>query len=42
MKLTSPNTLTGTAVTPDCDLQGENCTCGDQTAFRFTGKRVPK
>ena len=42
MKLTSPNTLTGTAVTPDCDLQGENCTGGEEIAFRFTGKRVPK
>jgi hypothetical protein len=42
MKLTSPNTLTGTAVAPNCDLQGENCTGGDDIAFRFTGKRVPK
>jgi len=42
MKLTSTNTLTGTAVTPNCDLQGENCTGGDDIVFRFTGTRVPK
>jgi hypothetical protein len=42
MKLTSPNTLTGTAVTPNCDLQGENCTGGDNIVFRYTGTRVPK
>jgi len=42
MKLTSSNTLTGTAVTPNCDLQGENCTGGDDIVFRYTGTRVPK
>jgi len=42
MKLTSPNTLTGAALDLKCDLQGENCTGGDNIAFRFTGKRVPK
>ena len=40
LKLTSLNTLTGTGVGSNCDLQGENCTRGDD--FRFTGKRSPK
>ncbi len=42
MKLTSSNTLTGTAVTPNCDLHGENCTGRDVIVFRYTGTRVPK
>ena len=40
LKLTSLNTLTGAGVGYNCDLQGENCTRGDD--FQFTGKRVPK
>jgi hypothetical protein len=38
LHLTSPNELAGTAVTSNCDLQGENCiNAGD---LQFTGKRI--
>lgn len=38
LQLTSRNTLTGTGVGHNCDLEGENCTPGDD--FQFTGKRI--
>lgn len=39
LKLVGLNALTGTGVGFSCDLQGENCTHGDD--FQFTGKRIP-
>jgi hypothetical protein len=38
LQLTSRNALTGTGVGHSCDLEGENCTPGDN--FQFTGKRI--
>jgi hypothetical protein len=38
LQLTSRNALTGTGVGHNCDLEGENCTPGDD--FQFTGKRI--
>jgi hypothetical protein len=38
LELTSRNTSTGTGVGHNCDLEGENCTPGDD--FQFTGKRI--
>jgi hypothetical protein len=39
LKLVGLNALAGTGVGFSCDLQGENCTQGDN--FQFTGKRIP-
>lgn len=38
VQLTSRNTLTGTAVGANCDLQGENCV--QAVEFQNTGKRI--
>ena len=38
LQLTSRNTLTGTAVGANCDLQGENCV--QTVEFQNTGKRI--
>src|SRR3954447_11338738 len=38
LELTTRNALTGTGVGHNCDLEGENCTPGDD--FEFTGKRI--